>query len=315
MADFQHVLVTGGCGFVGANLLRFLSERTSWRLRVVDDLRKGPREHVPEGLAEVIVGDVADPAVLAGALEGVDAVIHLASETGVVPSVEDPVRDFEGNLLPTFRLLEACRTRGIGRLVFASTGAAVGEVPPPIHEEVVPKPLSPYGAGKLAGEAYCHAFAASFGMGTASLRFSNVYGPFSLHKRGNAVPQFIKRCLTGRDIVVYGDGSQTRDFVYVEDLCDCIHRAAVRDGIAGEIFQVATGIETPIIDLARLVQKVTGAENEIVFEPRRPGEVYKSRADISKARRVLGFEPRVPLEEGIRRTAEWYREHWRPEAG
>jgi UDP-glucose 4-epimerase len=315
MAEFRHVLVTGGCGFVGANLVRFLKERTDWRLRVVDDLRKGNRDHVGDDLAGTIVGDVADRDVLAIALDGVEAVIHLASETGVVPSVEEPGRDFEGNILPTFRLLEACRARGIGRFVFASTGAAVGEVPPPIHEEVLPKPLSPYGAGKLAGEAYCHAYAASFGMETAALRFSNVYGPFSLHKRGNAVPQFIKRCLRGDDLVIYGDGTQTRDFIYVEDLCDCIHRATITDGVAGEVFQVATGVETPILDLARLVQKITGASTEIRFAPPRAGEVYRSRADISKAGKLLGFRPAVSLDEGIARTADWYRQHWTPEQG
>lgn len=312
MADFRHVLVTGGCGFVGANLVRFLKERTGWQLRVVDDLRKGKREHVGDDVADVVIGDVADPEVLEPALAGIDAVIHLASETGVMPSVEHPANDFEGNIVPTFRLLEACRERGIGRVVFASTGAAVGEVPPPIHENVLPKPLSPYGAAKLAGEAYCHAYAASFGMETASLRFSNVYGPYSLHKRGNAVPQFIKRCLSGEDIVIYGDGTQTRDFIYVDDLCDCIHRATITDGVAGEVFQVATGVETSIIELARLVQKVTGASNEIEFAPRRAGEVYKSWADISKAGTLLGFRPAIALDEGIARTAEWYREHWTP---
>jgi UDP-glucose 4-epimerase len=312
MADFRHVLVTGGCGFVGANLVRFLKERTGWQLRVVDDLRKGKREHVGDDVADVVIGDVADPDVLEPALAGIEAVIHLASETGVVPSVEHPANDFEGNIVPTFRLLDACRERGIGRVVFASTGAAVGEVPPPIHEEVLPKPLSPYGAAKLAGEAYCHAYAASFGMETASLRFSNVYGPYSLHKRGNAVPQFIKRCLSAGDIVIYGDGTQTRDFIYVDDLCDCIQRATITDGVAGEVFQVATGVETSIIELARLVQKVTGATNEIQFAPPRAGEVYKSWADISKAGTLLGFRPAVALDEGIARTAEWYREHWTP---
>jgi UDP-glucose 4-epimerase len=247
------------------------------------------------------------------ALEGVGTLIHLASETGVQPSVEDPVTDFEGNLATTFRVLEASRSAGVERFVFASTGAAAGEVEGAIHEEVVPKPLSPYGAGKLGGEALAHAYAASFGMGTASLRFSNVYGPFSLHKKWNAVPSFIKRCLAGESLTIYGDGGQTRDFVYVEDLCAAIHRAATTDGIAGEVFQVATGVETSILDLAELVKKVTGADVDVEFGPRREGEVYRTSVDISKARRVLGYEPAVSLEEGIGRTANWYREHWRPE--
>ena len=312
MTEINHVLVTGGCGFIGANLVRFLRERTPWRVRVIDNMQTGDPGHVSEDLAEVVEGNVADPTELEPALEGIDAVIHLASTTGVVPSVEDPVWDFEGNALPTFRLLDACRRRGIDRVVFASSGATLGEAPPPVNEEVLPRPLSPYGAGKLAGEAYCQAFAGSYGMQTAALRFSNVYGPFSLRKKGNAVPNFIRKCLSNEPMVVYGDGMQTRDFVYVEDLCDCIHRAATADGIGGEVFQVAMGAETSILDLAELVRKVTGAESEILFEPKRAGEIYKSWAEISKARGVLGFDPQIDLEEGITRTVDWYRANWTP---
>src|SRR5438105_1304787 len=312
-ADIERVLITGGCGFIGSNLVRFLAERTTWKLRALDDLRTGRLEYVREqGPAEVHTGSVADREAVRRALAGVDTVVHLASQTGVQPSVEDPAGDFEGNLSVTFSMLEASRAAGVERFVFASSGAAVGEVNP-IHEEVVPKPLSPYGAGKLAGEAYCRAFAASFGLHTVALRFSNVYGPFSAHKR-NAVPNFVKRSLTGEPIVIYGDGSQTRDFVYVEDLCDAIHRALTTGGIAGEVFQVARGVETSVADLAALVKEVTGSASEIRFEPKRSGEVYKSRADISKARRVLGFDPTVDLREGIARTADWYRQHWLPTA-
>jgi UDP-glucose 4-epimerase len=312
MTEIEHVLVTGGCGFIGANLVRFLRERTAWRVRVIDNMQTGDPGHVSQELADVVEGNVADPRALEPALEGIDAVIHLASTTGVVPSVEDPAWDFEGNPLPTFRLLDACRRRGIDRVVFASSGATLGEAPPPVNEEVLPRPLSPYGAGKLAGEAYCQAFAASHGMQTAALRFSNVYGPFSLRKKGNAIPNFIRRSLSNEPMVIYGDGMQTRDFIYVEDLCDCIHRAATADGIGGEVFQVAIGAETAILDLAELVKKVTGAESEISFEPKRAGEIYKSWADISKARRVLGFDPQIDLEEGITRTVDWYRENWAP---
>jgi UDP-glucose 4-epimerase len=314
MADIEYVLVTGGCGFVGANLVRFLRQRTPWRVRVVDDLRTGRTEYVPEDVADVHIGNVADPAVLEPALRGIDAVIHLASQTGVQPSVDDPAADFEGNTQATFRVLDTCRRLGVRRVVFASSGAAVGEVPPPMHEEVVAKPLSPYGASKLAGEAYCRAFAASFGMETVALRFSNVYGPYSPHKK-NAVPSFVKRCLTGEPIVIYGDGSQTRDFIHVEDLSDAILRATTADGIGGEVFQVATGLETSIAELAALVKDVVGSSSEIRMEPKKPGEVYRSMADISKARRVLGFDPRIDLRDGIGRTAAWYRESWSPSDG
>ena len=309
--DLENVLVTGGCGFIGANLVRFLEARTPWSLRVADDLRAGSRDAVPEGLAAVSIGDVGDPAVVEPLLEGAHAVIHLASETGVLPSVENPARDFAGNAQTTFRLLESCRRAGVSRFVFASSGAALGDVPPPLHEEVVPRPLSPYGAGKLAGEAYCQGYAGSFGMQTVVLRFSNVYGPFSAHKK-NAVPNFIKRCLADEPIDIFGDGSQTRDFIYVEDLCEAILGSLSNPEARGEVIQLGTGVGTSILELAELTKQVTGSKSEIRFEERRAGEVYKSQTDISKARRLLGFEPQTSLSDGLAQTADWYREAWLP---
>ncbi len=314
MAQIEHVLITGGCGFIGSNLVRHLATNGRGRIRVIDDLRTGQAAYVPPDLAEVRIGDVADPQAIAPALDGVDAVVHLASQTGVAPSVEDPSSDFRGNAATTFAMLDACRRKGIDRLVFASSGAAVGEVTPPIHEEVVPRPVSPYGASKLAGEAYCAAFAASFGMQTVALRFSNVYGPFSAHKK-NAVPNFVKHAITGDPIVIYGDGGQTRDFIFVDDLCEAIGLALTTDGVGGEVFQVATGVETSIRQLAEQVQKEMGGPDEIRFEGPRTGDVYKSSVDISKIRRVLGFEPAVSLQGGLARTAAWYREHWSPAQG
>ena len=301
----ERVLVTGGCGFIGANLIRYLRRKRDWPLTVLDDLRAGSASFV-DSLAELEMGDAGDPEALHEALEGADAVVHLASQTGVVPSVEDPVKDFQGNALTTFRVLEGCRRRGVQRVVFASSGAALGDAPPPLHEGLVPRPLSPYGAGKLVGEAYCQAYAGSFGMHTVALRFSNVYGPFSAHKR-NAIPNFIKRCLANEPLDIYGDGQQTRDFIYVDDLCDGILRALEADA-AGEVFQLATGVETSIAKLAQLAKQVTGSRSEIHFHPGRAGEVYKSRVDISKVRRELGFKPEVPLEEGLAATAAWYRD-------
>jgi UDP-glucose 4-epimerase len=306
MSTVERVLVTGGCGFIGANLVRRIHAENGWQIRVVDDLRTGRESYVPGDLAEVIIGDIADPAVLEPALEGVDAVVHLASQTGVLPSVEDPARDFGGSIQTTFHVLDACRRHGIARFVFASSGASVGDVTPPIHENVVPRPLSPYGAGKLAGEAYVQGFAGSFGMNTAALRFSNVYGPYSLHK-DNAIPNFIRRCLRGERLEVYGDGGQTRDFIHVHDLCAGIIAAVTADGIGGEIFQLGTSVETSVVQLARLIQEVTGADTEIDFEERRAGEVYKSCVDISKAQRLLDFQPAIELREGLAQTAEWYR--------
>lgn len=306
MAEIRRVLITGGCGFIGANLVRWLGDRTGWSLRVVDDLRTGTSDNLA-GRAEIVVGDVADAALLERALEGVDAVIHLASQTGVAPSVEDPVRDFEGNTRATFFTLEGCRRHGIEHFVYASSGAALGDVEPPLHEELVARPLSPYGAGKLAGEGYCRGYAGSFGMHTVALRFANVYGPFSAHKN-NAVPNFIAGCLRGEAIEIFGDGGQTRDFVYVEDLCAGIVAALESEGTSGEVFQLGTGVETSILELVEVIQEATGFRGEVRRHPGRPGEVRRSRVDISKARRLLGFDPRVGLAEGISRTAAWYRE-------
>ena len=312
MTKIDGVLVTGGCGFVGANLVRFLRRHTEWSVRVLDDLRTGKESYLEAGLAEVIVGDVADEAIVEAAVGGMDAVVHLASQTGVLPSVEDPIRDFRGNPLPTITLLETCRRLGVDRIVFASSGAVLGDVTPPLHEDLVPQPLSPYGAGKLTGEAYCSAYAGSFGMSTASLRFSNVFGPYSQHKQASAVPNFIMRSLMNEPIVIFGDGSQTRDFINVDDLCSGILQCLLAEGIAGEVFQLATGVETSIAELATIVQRATGSSAGIRFQERRKGEVYKSRVNISKARELLGFEPGIALAQGIAGTATWYREHWLP---
>ena len=306
MSDVQKVLITGGCGFIGANLARLLRDRTDWSVRIVDDMRTGKPEMV-EGLADVHQGDVADPAVLKEVLKDIDAVVHLASETGVAPSLENPVRDFEGNAMTTFRVLEGCRQMEVERFVFASSGAAVGDVTPPIHENIVPRPLSPYGAGKLVGEAYCQAYAGSFGLNTVALRFSNVYGPLSAHKSKNAVPAFISLALKQEDLHIYGDGTQTRDFIYVEDLCDGILRSVTADDVAGEVFQLGTSVETSILEIAEIIRAAVKADVEIHFEPRRAGEVYKSRVDISKATRLLGFNPTIDVKDGLARTADWYR--------
>ena len=312
MTEIRSVLVTGGCGFVGANLVRLLRLHTELSIRVVDNLQAGRRSYLNSDMAEVLVGDIARDAVLQVALEGVDAVVHLASRTGVAPSVEDPIQDFYGNPLPTIRVLEACRTRGVNRVVFASSGAALGDATPPLHEEIVARPLSPYGAGKLTGEAYCSAYSRSFGMNAVSLRFSNVYGPYSQHKSWNAVPNFIKSSLQKQEIEIFGDGSQTRDFVHVDDICAAIRQCLTTDGIAGETFQLGTGVETSIRELARIVQETTGESTDIRFRDRRPGEVYKSHVDISKARQVLDFAPHFDIRQGVAKTTDWYRENWLP---
>jgi UDP-glucose 4-epimerase len=300
-------LVTGGCGFIGSNLVQRLCQ-ADCRVRVLDNF--SITRDVPDARAEVVEGDVRDWEAVRAAVDGSGVVIHLAAQSGVIPSIEDPRKDFEVNVGGTLNLLMACRDAGVKRLVFASSNAALGEVPAPFEETKVPHPLSPYGASKLAGEAYCLAFGGSFGLQTVALRFANAYGPLSSHKN-SAVAKFLKRALAGQPIIIYGDGTQTRDFVYVDDVCDAILLATEAD-CAAEVFHIASAVETRIIDLARLIQDVVGQDTPIVHEERRQGEAYRISASIEKAHRLLGFSPKVAMEEGVKRTYDWFARHYRP---
>ncbi len=299
-------LITGGCGFIGTNLVQRLC-RSDYRVRVLDNCSVGGDE--PTDGVEFIRGDVCDENAVRAAVDGVDVVIHLAAQSGVIPSIEDPLKDFEVNAAGTVNLLMAARNADVARVVYASSNAALGEVPNPFEESKAPNPISPYGASKLAGEAYCLAFNGSFGLGTVALRFANAYGPFSSHKN-SVVAKFLKRALDGQPLIIYGDGSQTRDFIYVEDLCDAIILAAQVD-CAGEIFHIASGVETPIIDLAHITQEIVGPDVRILFEERRQGEAYQISVSIEKARRLLRFSPRVELREGVRDTHGWFVTHYR----
>jgi len=301
----KSILITGGCGFIGTNLVRRLAQSGA-RIRVLDNLSAGnPADIWPYG-PELRVGDVRDGSLVRRALEGVEAVIHLAAQTGVIPSQQDPGGDFDVNAHATFELLAASRDAGIRKFVFASTGGAIlGEKRPPIHEEMPARPLSPYGASKLAGEGYCSAFFGSFGLPTVSLRFSNVYGPYSYHK-GSVIARFFKLLLEGRPLTVYGDGTQTRDFLYVEDLVDAV-LLALEAAPGGEVFQIASGQETSINQLIALLGEVVPDHPiNVEYAPARRGEVSRNFASIDKARRVLNFHPRVPLREGLGKTWEWF---------
>lgn len=301
----KHYLVTGGCGFIGVNLVSRLCGRGD-AVRVFDNLSTGRHEDAAALGAQVIVGDVRDASALSDAAKGADVVVHLAAHTRVIESIADPDLNFDVNVLGTKNVLQACRDAGVQKLVFASTGGAIlGDREPPVHEEMVPRPISPYGAGKLAGEAYCSAFTGSFGLNTVALRFSNVYGPLSYHK-GSVIAQFFRNLLQGEPLVVYGDGSQTRDFVFVEDLIDAV-LLVERIDTPGDMFQIASGRETSLNELIALIgQVVPGRDLNVCYEPARRGEIARNYANIEKARKALGYEPRVPLEEGLRRTWHWF---------
>jgi UDP-glucose 4-epimerase len=321
-------LITGGCGFIGTALVRSLSQEGGHAVRVVDNFAVGTREDLaaasdfvevsPDGLApmasggrtELVAGDITDDDLALRAARGADVIVHFAANTGVMPSVEDPRADCMSNVVGTLNYLEAARHAGVGRFVFASSGGTViGEAEPPIHEEMVPHPVAPYGASKLAGEGYCSAYFQTFGIETVALRFGNVYGPLSGHKN-SVVARFIKRAVEGEVLEIYGDGTQTRDFIYVDDLIRAVRLSAAASGAGGEVFQIATSAETTVQELTdRLLPALAAAgiqEIEVRKTDARRGEVQRNYADTSKAQRMLGWRAEVGLDEGLKRTVEWF---------
>jgi UDP-glucose 4-epimerase len=301
------VLITGGAGFIGANLLRQIDDAHD--VRVLDNLLRGRRELLPgDRDIELIVGDIRDPDAVAQAVRGVDMVIHLAAFGSVVESVTDPVENFEINARGTFEMLRGAANAGVDRFIFASTGGAImGDQEPPIDEDSLPWPISPYGASKLCGEAYLHAFAGSFDINPVALRFANVYGPYSAHKKG-VVTRFIRAALAGGTFEIFGDGTSSRDYLHVDDLCRGILAAAESD-LSDEVLHLASEKETTIDELAHLILELVGSEVEVVHHPKRAGEVERNFARAGRAKQVLGWEPQLSLRDGMQGTIEWFRAH------
>jgi len=330
-------LVTGGCGFIGASFIEYLIGNASPSLiRVLDNLSVGTRSELDDvcdytekdgpgmvsvtSSVELVEGDIKDYDTCFKCCKDIDVVIHLAANTGVVPSVDDPRSDMEANVYGTFNMLEASRLNGVDKFIFASSGAPLGEVEPPIHEKIAPRPVSPYGASKLAGEGYCSAFYWTFGLKTVSLRFGNVYGPRSKHK-DSVVAKFFKRALKGEPLEIYGDGNQTRDFIHVQDLMHAIALSISPDPDPrnsdhtvkapwGEVFQIATHKETTINEIAqhisRIVSNKTGNTVKIIHDDPRTGEVMRNYSLINKALQVLGWSPQYSLETGLEQTFNYF---------
>jgi UDP-glucose 4-epimerase len=275
-------------------------------VRALDNFSRGSRDYLNGVEAEIVQADIRDEEAVARALEDVDTVVHLAAFGSVVESVEDPVENFDVNVRGTLVVLRAAAAAGIQKLVFASTGGAImGNAPPPVDETTLPWPISPYGASKLCGEAYCHAFAGSFGLPVVALRFANVYGPISEHKKG-VVTNFIKQALRGEPMVIYGDGTASRDFLYVDDLCDGICSAVEAD-LQDEVIHLASGEETTINDLARMILELADApQTPVLYKERRRGEVERTFARPEKGAELLGFLPAHTLAEGLRKTVDWF---------
>jgi len=309
MSQTRRVLVTGGAGFVGATLVRRLAG-SGHVVRVLDNYSTGDASYLAGTGAELVEGDIRDDAALGAALAGMDAVIHLAAAGSVVMSVQDPAANFDVNVTGTFRVLDAARRAGVERIVQASTGGAlIGDATPPVSEFSLPKPISPYGASKLAGEGYAYAFAKAYGLRTVALRFANVYGPWMAHKRG-AMTLFFRAIQAGEPIVIYGDGSASRDYTHVDDIARALQLALERDVPGGTVLHIASGVETTVTELARLCREAAGVpDHPVEHRPKRAGEVGRNFASYDLAKQMLGYEPSIDREDGIRSTWQWFREY------
>lgn len=305
----KRIIITGGCGFIGVNLISHLKNRvTDLQITVLDNESLGKKEYLEEfDEIEFIHGDIKDKDLIFSVLQNADAVVHLAADTRVLDSIADPVKNFEANVIGTFNVLNAIRVHEIPLLVNASTGGAIlGDVTPPVHEGMVPEPISPYGASKMAVEGYCSAYSGSYGLKASSLRFSNVYGPRSFHK-GSVVAAFFKNILAKEEINVYGDGSQVRDYVFVEDICRGISTALDKGAVG--VYQLGTSIPTSINQLIETMRSVVGAGYEIrvKYHNFRAGEIHTTYCDISKAKEKLGYNPIMELKQGLQVTWDWFR--------
>jgi UDP-glucose 4-epimerase len=304
-------LVTGGAGFIGSNLARALVERGE-SVRVLDNFATG-REVNLEGLEGKIAlhrGDLRDPAAVERAIDGCDYVLHQAALPSVPRSIEQPLECNDVNVNGTLVLLEAARRAGTRRVVFAASSSAYGETPTlPKIETMDPQPLSPYAASKLAGEHYMRVYHSSYGLETVSLRYFNVFGPHQDPQSQYAavIPRFITAALEGRQPIVFGDGLQSRDFCYIDNVIEANLAACTAPGAPGQVFNIACGERTTLLEVLDLVAQMTGTRVRAHHEPARAGDVRHSLADIGRARAVLGYGARVSFAAGLKKTLDWYR--------
>ena len=301
----MRVLVTGGGGFIGSHLVERLLE-TGHEVRLLDSFVTGQRENVVhlDG-AELLEGDIQSFERVHNASRGCEVVFHQAALPSVPRSVTDPLMTNVVNVTGTMNVLLAARDNGVRRVVYASSSSVYGANPAlPKVETLQPKPISPYAVSKLAAEGYCQAFSHVYGLESVVLRYFNVFGsrqnPSSQYSA--VVPRFIAAALEGRRPVVFGDGEQSRDFTFVDNVVDANILAMSAPGAAGEIFNVACGERTTLNEMIRALAEIVGTEIAPEYSERRTGDVEHSSADIGHARRVLGYEPRISLEEGLRRT-------------
>ena len=303
-----NYLVTGGAGFIGSHLChRLVAEGHA--VRVLDNLSSGKRENLPEGV-DFLEGDLRDVDALEKAVADVEFVLHKAAIASVQVSVEQPLLEQEVNLVGTLRLLEAVRAAGVRRLVFAASAAAYGMDPEvPKREDMRPTPASPYGLSKVAGEYYCRIYSEVFGLETVCLRYFNIFGPRQDPKSpySGVISIFLDCMLRGEAPTIFGDGGQSRDFTYVDNVVEANLLACRAPQAAGEIYNIGCAREISVNDLVRHLNRVLGTQLEPRYAAARGGDVRVSVADISRARAGLGYEPRVDFETGLAHTVDWMR--------
>jgi nucleoside-diphosphate-sugar epimerase len=303
-------LVTGGAGFIGSHLVEELLRRGE-RVRVVDSLITGKRSNLAhlQGV-EFLEGDLADLAVAHRAVKGVGVVLHQAAIPSVPRSVEDPVTSNRANVDGSLNLLVAARDAGVRRVVYAGSSSAYGDTPVLPKVETMPTaPLSPYALQKLVAEDYCRMFTRLYGLETVTIRYFNVFGPRQdpSSPYSGVISLFVSALCAGRAPTIHGDGEQTRDFTYVANVVEGVLRASAAPGVSGEVINVATGGRISLNQLFATLRDLIGASVEPVYAEPRRGDVRDSRADISKAERLLGYAPTITFEDGLERTVAWYR--------
>jgi UDP-glucose 4-epimerase len=306
-------LVTGGAGFIGSHIATALLER-GHTVRALDDLSTGKRENLAHlaGHVELVEGDICNVATVERCMPGVEVVFHLAARASVPRSVEHPRPANEINVTGTLNLLIAARQARARRFVYSASSSAYGDTPVmPKVETMRPQPLSPYAVSKLAAEHYCSCWSNVYGLQTISLRYFNVFGPRQDPKGAYAavIPAFVSRMLKGERPVIYGDGEQSRDFCFIENVVQANMLAAEAPGVHGEVVNIACGQRTSLNQIVADINKLLGTDIPPAHEAPRPGDVRHSLADISAAQRVIGYEPRIMFPEGLRRSIEWYKEN------
>jgi nucleoside-diphosphate-sugar epimerase len=304
--------VTGGGGFIGSHIVEELLRRKQ-TVKVIDNFSTGRRANIKdfEHDVQLLELDLAHEPDLAKHLRGVEYVIHQAAIPSVPKSIVQPLPSHDANVNGTFNLLMACREAGVRRVVYASSSSLYGDSPTlPKHEEMMPKPLSPYGGQKLFGEMYCQVFTRTWGLETVSLRYFNVFGPRQdpSSQYSGVLSLFITAVLQGRQPTIYGDGLQSRDFTYVQNVVEGNLLACTAGDVAGEAINVACGDRITVNATLQLINKITGNDIAPIYAQPRPGDIKHSQADITKAQKKLGYKPQVNFEEGLRRTIDWYRE-------